>query len=95
MLKGVSESLAGRSVYFTMYPFTQRETAKQIRKKPFLYNFFENRTIPDTDDVQPIKAEDVLRGGMPSVCLDEVKDRRLWFKGFEQTYLERDVRDFS
>jgi hypothetical protein len=95
MLKGISESLAGRSVYFTMHPFTQRELAKQITKKPFLYNFFKNRRITNTNDAQQIKTEDILRGGMPSVCLDEVKDRTLWFKGFEQTYLERDVRDFS
>jgi len=32
---------------------------------------------------------------MPSVCLGEVKNRSLWFKGFEQTYLERDVRELS
>ena len=32
---------------------------------------------------------------MPSVCLGEVKNRGLWFKGYEQTYLERDVRELS
>lgn len=42
-----------------------------------------------------ISDEDVLTGGMPTVCLGEVRDRTLWFKGFEQTYLERDLRQFS
>jgi predicted AAA+ superfamily ATPase len=32
---------------------------------------------------------------MPSVCLGEVKNRVVWFRGYEQTYLERDIREFS
>jgi len=32
---------------------------------------------------------------MPSVALKEVKNRTIWFKGFEQTYLERDLRELS
>ena len=32
---------------------------------------------------------------MPSVCLGEVGNRIFWFKGYEQTYLERDVRELS
>ncbi|MBM4332354.1 MAG: hypothetical protein FJ117_14260 [Deltaproteobacteria bacterium] len=36
-----------------------------------------------------------MDGGMPSVCLGEVKDRSLWFKGYEQIYLERDFREIS
>lgn len=29
---------------------------------------------------------------MPSVCLGEVRDPSIWFRGYEQTYLERDIR---
>ena len=32
---------------------------------------------------------------MPPVCLGEVHNRALWFRGYEQTYVERDVRDLS
>jgi len=32
---------------------------------------------------------------MPPVCLGRVKDRGGWFKGYEQTYLERDIRDLT
>jgi len=32
---------------------------------------------------------------MPTVCLRQVKEASIWFKGYEQTYLERDVREFS
>ena len=36
-----------------------------------------------------------MLGGMPTVCLRQVDDPAVWFKGFEQTYLERDVREMS
>ena len=34
----------------------------------------------------------VLKGGFPEVVLDRKMDVRLWFGGYLQTYLERDVR---
>jgi hypothetical protein len=42
-----------------------------------------------------ILPEEVAKGSMPSVGLGHIKDPLIWFKGYEQTYLERDVRDLS
>ena len=42
-----------------------------------------------------MRPEDILLGGMPTVCLRQVEDPAVWFKGFEQTYLERDVHEMS
>jgi len=95
ILKGISESLAGRSVYFTLHPFTRRELSVNISEKPFLCRFFKTQQLPKTRSVHPVMAEEVLQGGMPSVCLGDVKNKFLWFKGYEQTYLERDVRELS
>lgn len=95
LLKGISESLAGRAVYFALHPMSLREINKQISKEPFLYKFFKTQQIPKIKETRPIKADDILSGGMPSVCLGEVKNKGLWFKGYEQTYLERDVRELS
>ncbi|MBI5044294.1 MAG: ATP-binding protein [Nitrospirae bacterium] len=95
MLKGVSESLAGRAVYFTLHPFSRREINGMVSEKPFLLKLFEAQQIPKQINSVLIRDEDILYGGMPSVCLQEVKRRALWFKGFEQTYLERDVRELS
>jgi predicted AAA+ superfamily ATPase len=95
MLKGVSESLAGRAVYFTLHPFSRREMPGAVGETPFLKRFFAKQELSKTGTQDTIKTEDVLQGGMPSVCLGEVKNRSLWFKGFEQTYLERDVRELS
>ncbi len=95
LLKGVSESLAGRAVYFTMHPMSLREINKKISAEPFLYRFFKSQNVSGIKDARPIKADDILQGGMPSVCLGEVKNRGIWFKGYEQTYLERDLRELS
>ena len=95
LLKGISESLAGRSIYFVMHPFNRREIARKIAKQSFLENFFETQEIIKTKDLRPIQPEEILNGGMPIIRLGEVKNRFLWFKGYEQTYLERDVRELS
>jgi hypothetical protein len=48
------------------------------------------------DDPPPaIAPSEILRGGMPPVCLGDVQDAPLWFRGFEQTYLERDLRGLA
>lgn len=41
-----------------------------------------------------IKDEDIIKGRLPPVALG-LSERTLWFKGYEQTYLERDIRQFS
>lgn len=45
--------------------------------------------------MDPLEPHEVVLGGMPSVCLKQVSDPEIWFRGFEQTYLERDVREMS
>lgn len=95
LLKGIAESLAGRAVYFNMHPFTLREINRNIAEKPFLQKFIESKKIPLDTKANPVNFSKVFTGGMPSVCLGETKNSLLWFKGYEQTYLERDVRDIS
>jgi predicted AAA+ superfamily ATPase len=43
----------------------------------------------------PVSPSELLKGGMPSVCLGEVEDASVWFRSFEQTYLERDLRGLA
>ena len=37
----------------------------------------------------------LLRGGFPEPCLNKQVDRQLWFSGYLQTYIQRDVRDLT
>lgn len=95
ILKGVSESLAGRAVYYTMHPFIRREMDSKTGETPFLKTFISEPHLPKIKSSLPVTMDDILMGGMPTVCLGNIKNRGIWFKGYEQTYLERDVREFS
>jgi len=95
VLKRITESLAGRSVYLPLHPFNRREILCQTRSAPFIKTFFDQTELGPQDTGAPIRAAEIAIGGMPTVCLGQVKDPVIWFKGFEQTYLERDVRELS
>jgi predicted AAA+ superfamily ATPase len=95
LLRGITESLAGRSVYFQMHPFSRREIDRKVGDQPFLERFFDNQEMPKHKEFKPIEPEEILKGGMPTICLGDVEDRSFWFKGYEQTYLERDIREIS
>ena len=95
LLKNIRESLAGRALYLAMHPFSRREISGETSERPFLERFFQTQEIPKGKKFQPIHPEEILNGGMPPICLGEVKNRSLWFKGYEQTYLERDLREIS
>lgn len=94
LLKNVAESLAGRAVYLTLYPFTRREISGATGRPPALAHFIDKGVFPQRD-VRPITGPEIIRGGMPSVCLGQVRHPTVWFRGYEQTYLERDIRALS
>jgi len=95
VLKNITESLAGRSVYLAIHPFNRREIHRQTTPEPFIKKFFENQDNDWKATGKPVLPEEVARGSMPTVCLQQVNDPVIWFRGYEQTYLERDVRELS
>jgi hypothetical protein len=95
LLRSVSESLAGRAIHLTLEPFSQRELERQTLARPFILDLFEKGEPPDLGRSQPVKDAQVLDGGFPSVALGEAPEREPWFAGYEQTYLERDLRDLA
>jgi len=95
LLGGVSESLAGRSLYLTLHPFTRRERKGLLGEPPFLLRFLEQPGLPRDRGAEILGEEEILDGGLPPVALGDAASRALWFLGYEQTYLERDVRDLS
>jgi predicted AAA+ superfamily ATPase len=95
LLRGVTESLAGRALYHTLHPFTRRELQGTSRSLPYLRRAFENGAPPKYTGTAHITPDEVLVGGFPPVCLKLTRRPAFWFKGYEQTYLERDVRELS
>jgi len=99
MLERISETLAGRAVYVTLWPFSRRERHGLGRTGPWS----ELLAAPFTDwrailAADPGPNEDwrlaVRLGGLPvpSHDLTEFDARTLWFSGYVQTYLERDLQ---
>ena len=99
LMHRVSESLAGRASYLTLWPMTRRE----LRGLGRCGIWEDLLTTPDRDwlDVvaaQPDTTEDwrdlARRGGFPTpaVHLRTARERAVWFDGYVTTYLERDLQ---
>ncbi|NNM85685.1 MAG: ATP-binding protein [Phycisphaerales bacterium] len=93
----VSESLAGRAAYLDLPPFCPREWLRNPQKLTPLDSLFENNF-----DYRRWPTENgdwlawLLRGGYaPVLQLDSDQARDIWFSGYSQSYLERDLRQLS
>jgi predicted AAA+ superfamily ATPase len=95
LLSSVTESLAGRAIYLKLTPFTRREIRQGLKRKSFLASLIEGRLPRLSAPAEPVHDQEVLSGGMPTIVTGETAQPRLWFLGYEQTYLERDLRDLS
>lgn len=97
LMTHVSESLAGRAAYLELPPFCPREwlqSPKKLSPIDSLFNEdFDHRHWPTEAGDWP---QWLLRGGYPSVLqLDSDQARDIWFGGYTQSYLERDLRQLS
>lgn len=94
LLSHVSESLAGRAVYLTLQPMTRREIAGKTNETPFLIQFIQNPELVQLE-TDRVDEQEVLSGGLPPACLGPADTVKEWFRGYVQTYVERDVRQLS
>lgn len=102
LMRQVSESLAGRASYLTLWPMTRREQlgrASAGRWDALL-------ATPDDQWRDLLMADDApqedwqalaRRGGFPTPALQlgSPSDRAIWFDGYVRTYLERDLQDLA
>ncbi len=102
LMRQVSESLAGRASYLTLWPMTRREQRGAGR----CGLWEELLDAPDDDWIDVVDAhvaepEDwralARRGGYPTpaVELRRASERSIWFDGYIRTYLERDLQDLA
>ena len=102
LMRQVSESLAGRASYLTLWPMTRREQLGLGRAG----RWDELLATPDAQWRDLIAAGDdpeedwqalALRGGFPTPALELTTpaDRAIWFDGYVRTYLERDLQDLA
>ena len=103
LMRGVSETLAGRAVYVTLWPMTRREAEGEGRVGSWDVLLDESprrwlEALADTAPAtRPTWPELALRGGypFPALHLRKQPDREAWFEGYLQTYLERDLRQLA
>jgi len=98
LMRGVSESLAGRVAVINLLGFSRRELIGQSQASgPFL-------PVPAEIEARSrsggrLALRDlyhlIWRGSFPAIALDERMDRDLFFSSYLQTYLQRDVRDLA
>lgn len=97
LMKEISESLAGRAVYFEMLPMALEEIRGKIASPRNYFNLWKSDYIEkerELDQVDPIPL--ILKGFMPPlIYLTKEKDVLLWWEGYVKTYLERDLRELS
>lgn len=90
LMKGVTESLAGRAGILKMNSFTFSEINKNISS-----NVFDPENIIEKENIDSLAVfNTIFKGGMPELYDIEDMDRDLFFDSYIQTYLERDVRNY-
>src|SRR5436190_3613305 len=102
LMRQVSESLAGRASYLTLWPMTRREQFGLGRAGIWE----ELLDAPDEDWLDVVRAQTAdeedwrllaRRGGYPTPALhmSDEDERATWFSGYIRTYLERDLQEIS
>lgn len=102
LMRGVSESLAGRASYLTLWPMTRREQAGEGRAGlwPELWAAEDaewRELLGDQGGSKEDWRRMARRGGFPTPALHlrTERERAIWFDGYIRTYLERDLQDLS
>ncbi|MEK6665560.1 MAG: ATP-binding protein [candidate division NC10 bacterium] len=102
LMRKVSESLAGRAIYLTLLPMTEREKRRSPDPGPWSRLLEADtpkalaRALGGNGAPRADWAERALIGGYPSVVLaGSPRERVRWFEGYVRTYLERDLQELA
>lgn len=93
LMKKVTESLAGRCLYFDLLPFSLGEEELRPPGAWLDHAFFESRLEPSGNGITDFR---LFRGALPPASyLKKPSHVADWWRGYTRTYLERDLRDIS
>jgi predicted AAA+ superfamily ATPase len=97
LMRQVSESLAGRAVYFVLHPMTLGEMQRAAPPNTLaraLTGDWPEEGMLDASPPDPVEA--LLRGFLPPLLtLGSPQAWTRWWDGYVTTYLERDLRQLS
>ncbi len=97
LMRGVSESLAGRVALLHMSPLSQREILGQPNR-PFTTDFdalLEEEKLHSKKEGAPELFSRLWYGSMPGVVSGRPEDRDIFYSSYISTYIERDINSLS
>ncbi len=98
VMRGVTESLAGRVAMVQLLGFSSREaTGRPSQLDPFLptaERIAERMATAAPTELHGV-FEHIWKGSFPALAAGPVRDHNLFYSSYLQTYLQRDVRDLA
>ncbi len=98
LMKGVSETLAGRVAILSLLGLSSRERRRsEFARAPFLPS---KRLLKQRESSAPAMTlkrlyADIWSGAFPALVTKQIRDRDLFYSSYLQTYLQRDVKDLA
>jgi len=96
LMKGVTESLAGRAMYLDLFPLSIGEEKERLDYLNFGHLWEPEWQVPEADleSIDPLPY--LLRGFFPPLLnLSSHEQVLIWLESYTRTYLERDLRELS
>ena len=91
LMKNVSESLAGRVGIVNLNSFTYSEINRNPNKI-----LFDPQNLKKSAKIDVNKLFEIIyKGGMPELYKNEKINREIYFQGYIDTYISRDVRELT
>lgn len=96
LMHGVQESLAGRVALLNLFSLSQNELYNynrppfQVTMEQMLQRKAESNILH-----APEVFEKIWLGSMPALCSGKISNRDVFYSGYINTYIERDVREIS
>ena len=91
LMNNVSESLAGRVGIVSLNSFTYAETIGNVNREIFNPLDLKKRDKINANDLFEI----IYKGGMPRLYTEKKLSREVYFQGYIDTYISRDVRTLA
>lgn len=98
MMRGISETLAGRVAIVNLLGFSQRERSRsELDVVSFLPqpDILKDRAATVQSSRGADIYEDIWRGCFPALVTGQIQDRDVFYSSYLRTYLERDIRDLA
>lgn len=97
LMKGVTESLAGRMAILNLNSLSQNEIYNQYENKPFELDF--EKLNEKAKKVRLCDAKEmferIYRGSMPFIIKDDDVDNSIFYSTYLSTYLDKDIKEIS